>query len=324
MKTANPHFLRGVLCALSGGVCWGISGTCGQYLFSRYGVSPVWLTCVRMLGAAPLLLLLALPRCRKTLAEFWRHPKDVGLLAVYGIFGLVMCQFAYMTAISYSNAATTTVLQNMNLVFTLLLTCLWRRRAPTRREGAALVLAAAGTFLLATGGDPRHMVLSGRGLFWGLTTAAAVTLYTLLPRDLLPRWGREVVTGYGMLFGGVLLNLAARSWRFQVRLPADGWAAVAAVVLVGTVMSFSLFMQSIADIGPILSSMLETTEPVTAALLAALWLKTRFTAADLAGFACILVMIFLLTEKAPVPASTSPQAPPVGTEAAADRSRGQP
>ena len=36
--------LRGFLCAALGGVCWGASGTVGQYLFTRQGVDSGWLT----------------------------------------------------------------------------------------------------------------------------------------------------------------------------------------------------------------------------------------------------------------------------------------
>ena len=42
--------LRGFLCAALGGVCWGASGTVGQYLFTCQGVDSGWLTVVRMLS----------------------------------------------------------------------------------------------------------------------------------------------------------------------------------------------------------------------------------------------------------------------------------
>ena len=51
MKERNPHALRGVACSALGGVCWGFSGTCGQYLFSRFGINSLWLTCIRLLAA---------------------------------------------------------------------------------------------------------------------------------------------------------------------------------------------------------------------------------------------------------------------------------
>lgn len=277
-----------------GGVCWGFSGTCGQYLFTRYGVSSLWLTCLRLLSGGVIILVLAAVRHRRELLRIWRSPADAAMLVGYGVFGLMMCQYAYMTSISYSNAGTTTVLQTLSLVIIMLLTCLRLRRRPNRVETVALVLALLGTFLLATGGDPAHMVLSPQGLFWGLATAVAVTVYTLLPRRLLARWNREAINGWGMLIGGAILNLGARSWTLHTDLPLQGWLAVAAIVLFGTVLSFTLFMQGIQDVGPVKSSMLAATEPVSATVFSAVWLGTAFSAVDLMGFAAIIATIFLL------------------------------
>lgn len=279
-----------------GGVCWGFSGTCGQYLFSRFGVSTLWLTCLRLLAGGVIMLALAAVRHRRELRNIWRCPGDAAMLVAYGLFGLMMCQYAYMTSISYSNAGTTTVLQTLSLVIIMLLTCLRLRRRPNRVETIALLLALFGTFLLATGGDPAHMVLSPQGLFWGLATAVAATVYTLLPRRLLSRWNREVVNGWAMLIGGAVVNLGARSWTFHVDLPFRGWLAVVSIVVFGTVLSFTLFMQGIRDVGPVKSSMLASTEPVSATVFSAVWLGTAFSAVDLMGFAAIIATIFLLTK----------------------------
>lgn len=294
MNETKSHLLRGSLCTMLGGVCWGFSGTCGQYLFTRYGVSSLWLTCLRLLSGGVIILVLAAVRHRRELLRIWRSPADAAMLVGYGVFGLMMCQYAYMTSISYSNAGTTTVLQTLSLVIIMLLTCLRLRRRPNRVETVALVLALLGTFLLATGGDPAHMVLSPQGLFWGLATAVAVTVYTLLPRRLLARWNREAINGWGMLIGGAILNLGARSWTLHTDLPLQGWLAVAAIVLFGTVLSFTLFMQGIQDVGPVKSSMLAATEPVSATVFSAVWLGTAFSAVDLMGFAAIIATIFLL------------------------------
>ena len=188
------------------------------------------------------------------------------------------------------------MLQTLSLVIIMLLTCLRLRRRPNRVETIALLLALFGTFLLATGGDPAHMVLSPQGLFWGLATAVAATVYTLLPRRLLSRWNREVVNGWAMLIGGVVLNLGARSWTFQVDLPLRGWLAVCAIVVFGTVLSFTLFMQGIRDVGPVKSSMLASTEPVSATVFSAVWLGTAFSTVDLLGFVAIIATIFLLAQ----------------------------
>lgn len=289
--------VRGIVCTTAGGVFWGFSGTCGQYLFSNFGVSSLWLTCIRLLCSGIILTLLALPKHHAAMRAMIKERRDLLELILYGVCGLLLCQFSYMTAISYSNAGTTTVLQNLSLIIIMLVTCLRTRRWPNRPEAVSLVLAFSGTYILATGGDLSHLSISPLGLFWGIITAVAVTIYSILPRRLLPKWGPEVVTGFGMLAGGIFINLVGRSWQFSVHLPVQGWLAMAAIILLGTVLSFSLFMQGVADIGPVKSSMLAATEPVSATVFSALWLHTSFSFSDLIGFILILTTIFLLAKE---------------------------
>ena len=292
----RSRVLRGSLYAALGGVFWGFSGTCGQYLFSTFDVSSLWVTCLRLPVAGLLMLLMALLRHKSDLVEIWKYPKDVFVLAMYGIFGLMLCQLSYLTGISYSNAATTTVLQTLSLVIIMLITCMQTRRLPRKVEVFSLVLALFGTFMLATGGNPGQMLLSPQGLFWGLATACAVAAYTLIPRGLLTRWSREAISGMGMIFGGIVLNVYAKSWTFDVSLPISGWLAFGGIVIFGTVVSFSLFMQGIRDAGPVRASMLGVTEPLSAAVFSAVWLGTSFSGAELIVFAAILATIFLLAK----------------------------
>ena len=50
VRTASKT-MKGVLCTVLGGMCWGFSGSCGQFLFATYGLDARWLTTVRMLSA---------------------------------------------------------------------------------------------------------------------------------------------------------------------------------------------------------------------------------------------------------------------------------
>ena len=251
---------------------------------------------MRMMGGGLIFLVLALLKNRREVAELLRSPKDLALTALYGIGGLLLCQYSYMTGISHSNAATTTVLQTLTIVMVMVITCCHERKLPRWNEALSVVLALAGVFLLATGGKPGQMVLSPKGLFWGLMTAAAMTLYTLLGRPLAKRWSRDTVMAVAMTLGGIVVNLVARSWQFDVSLPAKGWLLVAFIVVFGTVVTFALFLQGIRDAGAVRASILSVTEPVSAAILAFFWLGTAFTTADLLGFAAILATVFLLAK----------------------------
>lgn len=115
--------VRGVIFTLAGGCLWGLSGSCGQYLFTNYQVNSSWLTVVRMLVAGVSLVLFALLRQRDKAIGIWKVKGDAVQQVVFALGGLMFCQYAYLTAISYSNAATATVLQYLGPVLIMLLVC---------------------------------------------------------------------------------------------------------------------------------------------------------------------------------------------------------
>lgn len=289
--------LRGILCTLAGGTFWGFSGACGQYLFSRFGLDTSWLTAFRMISAGVILTIFSLVRSKGAAAGVWKSKKDALQLVLFAIAGLMFCQYTYLTAISHSNAGTATVLQYIGPVLIMAMVCAAKRKKPNRREGIAIVLAVGGTYLLATHGNPNTMVLSGPALFWGLLSAFALALYTLIPTRLIDRWGSIVVTGWGMLVGGAVLGCAVQVWNLPVALDGWGWLALSGMVVMGTVLAYTLYMQGVADIGPVRTSMLASIEPVSAMLFSVVWHGASFMWIDLVGFVCILATVFLLAKK---------------------------
>lgn len=288
---------RGTIFTLAGGMLWGLSGVCGQYLFTNYHVDSSWLTAIRMLGAGVMLGILCLVKQRKNYIEIWKHKTDRIQLLIFAIFGLLFCQYAYLTAISWSNAATATVLQYLGPVLIMILVCLRGRKLPNRPEFLAITLAVIGTFLLATHGNPSTMVLSKGGLAWGLISAVSLVCYTLLPVKIIPKWGSMVVTGYGMLIGGVVLAIAIRFFSIPVNLDVKGWLAVGGVVVLGTLVAYTIYLQGVADVGPVKASLLSSVEPVSSTIISVVWLHTKFEVIDLVGFVCIIATVFLLTKK---------------------------
>lgn len=287
--------LRGTICALLGGICWGFSGTMGQYLFSAKGLETAWVTTVRMLLAGVLLLgVLAVRQPKQTLAV-WKVGKDARRLLLFAALGLIPCQFTYLECIAYSNSATGTALNYLGQMMILFYVCLTTRRLPTRWEITALLLAMLGVFFLATHGNIHTLVLSPQALFWGLLGAAMVVVYSALPRPLLAVYGSPAVTGWGMLVGGVLLFFLSRFWQQPVNLDAQTVAGVLLIGVVGTAMAFTFYLQGVRDIGPVKTSLLSCAELVTAGILTCLWLKTPLVLQDFVGMALILGMVVFLS-----------------------------
>jgi len=289
----NETRVRGILFTAAGGIGWGLSGVCGQYLFANYRLDSAWLTAVRMVFAGVILICMAVPRHSREITGILKDRKDTLRLIAFSVAGLLLCQYAFLSAVQYANSGTATVLQSLNVVILTIFLSVKGRVLPEKKQLFSVVLALAGVYLIATNGNPYVMVLSSRGLFWGITAALGVVVYSLLSQGIVKRWGNQVITGLGMLIGGAVLFVAVRAWVMPASLDAGALAVIAVIVLIGTAGAFTFFLQGVRYLGPVRATLIACLEPVTATIISALWLRTRFNIADILGFCCILATVFL-------------------------------
>ncbi len=83
---AEEHVKRGFICATAGALSWGMSGTCGQYLFTYYTIDALLLTNMRMIGAGVVLLALVLGLQRPTLVHVLHSPRDMLHIVIFCCF----------------------------------------------------------------------------------------------------------------------------------------------------------------------------------------------------------------------------------------------
>ena len=288
----------GILCTLLGAIAWGFSGTCIQFLFSSSSLDALLLTTIRQLGAGLVFAIALAIRRSGDLRLMLRDRTTVLRLIIFGTCGLFLNSVLYAATVMYTNAGTATVLQSLNIVFALGITCIVARRIPYRLEMLALICALLATFLIATHADPSSLKLPALGLGLGLATAAAATFYTMYPKPLFEQWGSWPVTGMGMLVGGLTGVVACGvTGTFARGLPSLDTMSVfvlACAVLLGTCVSYGLFLHGISVIGPVAGNMLGAAEPVSATVLSALWLGTAFSWADWAGLVLMVATIVLI------------------------------
>lgn len=160
-----------------------------------------------------------------------------------------------------------------------------------------MFLVVGGTFLLATHGDPTTMVLSPEGLFWGLMSAVAFALYTLLPGKLMLRYGSIPIVASALLVGGIVFSLILQSWTTIPHIAPEGFIVLfVGLVFMGTVVGFTLYFQAVQDIGAAKTSLIASVETVSATVFAVVWLGTSFTWIDIVGFVCIMATVFILAK----------------------------
>lgn len=289
----NKNYTKGLFYTTLGALGWGISGICSQYLFMNYDVDSSWVTAVRMVLSGILLLGFGGIKDKDKLIKIWTVPKDVAWLFAFAILGLLMVQYAFISAIKYSDTATATVLQSLNVVIMIVFMSIVTKTMMKFSQIIAVFLAVFGTYLISTGGNPNTMNISTYGLIFGLLSAVGVITYTLFSRPIIVSWGNIIVTGWGMLIGGIVISIITKAWIIPKEMDFRGWLMIAIIIVIGTAGGFSIFLEGVKHIGPVKATLIGCIEPASATLLAAIFLGMRFSLVELGGFFCILLTVFL-------------------------------
>ncbi|KXL52679.1 putative inner membrane transporter YicL [Anaerotignum neopropionicum] len=285
----------GIFITLSGGMCWGISGCFGQYLFNEKGITAEWLVTIRLILAGIILVLMGFTLQGGKMWDIFKNKSDRKQFFVFSMLGMLMCQYTYFAAIQHSNAGTATVLQSLNPLVVLAVVCVKEIRFPNKVEIGAIFAALFGTFLLSTHGDIHNMSLTGMALFLGLSSAVGAALYNLLSGGLMQRYGVYVVVGFGMLLAGIVMLIFVHPWEYEILWDRGTIFGVFGVVVIGTAVAFSLYLKGVSMVGPFLGSLLGSIEPVTAIAVSLLFLGSAFHPTELVGFILILVTVLGLS-----------------------------
>lgn len=287
----------GILLALLAATLWGVAGTFGQFLFQERAIDVKWMLTIRLLGSGVLLLLYGAFSPRTDLKSIWTNKKDVGQLILFSITGITAVQYTYFEAISHSNAATATILQSVGPVMIVVYLAFKNKRMPRPLEILAVILAVIGTFLLVTHGRMEQLAISKTALFFGLAAAVSLAIYTLQPIPLLRKYGAVPVLGWGMLMGGVLSAFFRAPWEVSGIWDSGTYLATVFIVLLGTAIAFLAYLNAVRLIGGQKTSLLASAEPLSATIMAVLWLQVPFGTMDWIGAICIISTVFLLSRK---------------------------
>ena len=149
-------------------------------------------------------------------------------------------------------------------------------------------------FLLATHGNINQLVISKETLFMGLASAVTVVIYNIQPKNLMTQFSTPLLLAWAMLIGGGVLTIIFKPWIYTPIIDIESIIALIVIIFLGTIVSFSLYMQGVKLIGPTKASLYACIEPVAAAVLSAVWLKNPLGFIDISGFILIVSTIFIL------------------------------
>lgn len=291
------NIVKGFCLAVMAALFWGVSGTFAQFLFQQRGINIEWMITIRLLVSGFFLLIFAKFREKSDLFEIWKDKKDAVQLVIFSITGMLAVQYTYFAAIKHSNAATATVLQYAGPVIIAVYLAFKNKKLPVVLEIIAIIMAVLGTVLLVTHGDISSLSISGIALFFGLASAVALAVYTLQPVKLISKYKSSLVIGWGMLCGGIVFSFVKAPWDIQGNWDLQAFGYTVFIVIFGTLIAFYAYLSAVQIIGGQKTSLLASMEPLSATILAVLWLNVSYSTVDWIGSFLIISTVFLLSIK---------------------------
>jgi drug/metabolite transporter (DMT)-like permease len=244
------------------------------------GASPTSVLLLRFALAGVVMIVVMMARRE----PFPRGRILLGLILMGGL-GYVGQSFAYFTALTLASAGLVALLLYLYPAIVTLLSALIFKERLTLAKFGALALALVGTVLtIGPAGSGRIP-----GILLGIASAVIYSIYILAGSRIMPRAGAIpsstiVMLAASIVFGGIV---SVQGPAFPVTLL--GWAAIAAIALISTVLAIITFFAGLERIGPSRSSTISTVEPVVSVVLAALVLGEGFSGLQVVGGALIVI-----------------------------------
>lgn len=275
----------------------------GFHVFGKYvleHLSPMALAGIRVLAAAPVLLLLA------GWIDGFRLPPRAELprLALLGLLGVTANQLLFILGLSYTTATNAAILMPSIPVLTAAAAVLFRVERMTWARLAGIGSAVAGAWVLL---DPMRFRLESDttlGNLLVLLNCAAYAVFMVLQRPVLARIPPLTLVAWAYLFGG----LAALPFTLGDLGAVDPGSlspavllGLAYIVLVPTILNYALVTWALGKSSTSLVSTYITLQPLAAAALAAIFLGEAFGARQGLGFVFIsagLVLVSLVERRA--------------------------
>jgi drug/metabolite transporter (DMT)-like permease len=230
--------------------------------FALHDLSPPALALLRVASATLLFLVL-----QRSLPVERIRREDYGRFAVYAVFGVVLNQLLYITALSFTTATAAQTLMVMGPAMTLLVALVLRREASTRGKWAGIALAGSGALYLvgvdvATG--------SGVGNLMVLLNVASFSVYLVISRDALQRYSPLTVITWVFVFGtiGIAPWGMVALWQQAAGMSALTLWAMAWIVVVPTVAGYYLNLWALKRVESSVVAIFVYLQPVVTAALA--------------------------------------------------------
>ena len=299
------YFLAGTAAVLSG-----LISIFGKLMIQYPGNSPVALMSVRASIAFVALAVGLLVLRRQDLQIVWH---DVPFFALFGLVGVAGCFSLYLIALQHTSVTTAIVIVYTFPAQVAVLAAVFLGERLNARKLLALGAAIAGCLLVAQANDLDSLRGNLTGIVLSFAVSITLTLYNLLAKRAVVRYGAWTMTVYALGFGSLwMLLIATPPAVASIHLPAEGWLILIAWALIPTVFGNVLYLSALKYIEVSATTIVSTLELVSAIGMACLFLGESIQGLQLVGAFFVVAAIVILSRgtraSADVPPLASDQA----------------
>lgn len=230
------------------------------------GVMPDFLTpsvfiLFRVAGATALFWIVKAFLPRETIAR-----KDLGLLALCGLFGVAINQLFFFHGLNLSSSINSGIIMTVNPILVILLAYFLIREKITAQKVTGILLGATGAILLTLAGSSGKGD-SLKGDIFLFINALSYAVYLVIAKPLMKKYSPMTVITYVFTFGlGFVLLYPPTITEvfhtdFSILTPGI-WAKVAYVVIGVTFFTYLLTMYGLKYLSPSVSSAYIYLQPV--------------------------------------------------------------
>lgn len=260
-------------------------------------ISPFTLSFLRMAGAMILFWLISLFTKKEHVP-----PKDILLLALASVFGLVFNQMPFIVGLSMTSPIDASMVVTLLPIISMILAAIFIKEPITLKKVLGVVVGASGALILILHQSHGN---EGSGNLWGnliiLGAVFSYSIYLTLFKDLISRYRPVTLMKWMFLFATIVClpfcYKALVSTDFT-SLSAGAYLRLSYVVICATFITYFLIPIGQKVLRPTTVSMYNYMQPVTAALVTvALGLDTFGWDKVLSGILVFTGVYFVTTSK---------------------------
>ena len=272
-------------------ILFAISGTAAKFLFND-GITAFQLIQMRTTLAFTGLLIWL---CLRYPALLKISIKDVPYFIGLGIFGIGSAQFFYLLAISKINVAAAILLHYTGPVFVALYVVFIQRQKLRINSTLAILGTLMGCFLVVGAYNLQIFALNRVGIIAGILAAVSFAVYSILSDYSMRKYTPWTVLLYGLLFAALMWNILHPPLEaFLHRYSPVQWGWILFIGICGTIFPFGLYFEGVKRIQPTHASITATLEPMSAGIIATVFLGEVMAPLQIIGGLIVIVSIILL------------------------------